>query len=602
MFTTVRSKLLAIFLLFVLVTLGTSVLVFNYFQKKKDSLFQITDKTENAHVLLLKDIKLTHDFFENETINPAFFETKNSPLIRKHEEFCAAIDSALREMNESQEKRHFELNDSIRTVKDAFEKYKLLSSDIFQEILIRGFKDYGIEGKMRTYAHELEKFQDEIGLINILQLRRHEKDFIIRQEERYIADHLALTNAIKDNLSNNTAIPAVQKTLINKTLNNYSFAFNDLAFYDKKLGLKSGKGLKEKIDGLSAKIEASLSALIQASEQKTQEALANVRWVYLTVGFIFVLAGIFSAVIISKRISRSITLLKEKIDEFVKSDFTVRSVLPLKDSKNEIDVLTNNFSIMEQHIVNQMSSMKQSHRDLEMLLYVTSNDIKSPLIKVRELTSHAFLKTHDTETRDELYKIDREWEKLMNIVDELGIVTNVKSDEVKTELIDLDLLIRSVFSEFRSLSGFDEIIFTLDIKTHNKLHSSPGLVRAIFRNLIENGIKYAVKRSGISFLKISISDQNDEMLRIEVKDNGIGIKKELQEKIFNMFFRGTNHASGTGLGLYIVQCSLEKLHGAISVESAEDKGTSFTIHLPNNYKKKNLKDKILHTREISQLA
>jgi signal transduction histidine kinase len=77
------------------------------------------------------------------------------------------------------------------------------------------------------------------------------------------------------------------------------------------------------------------------------------------------------------------------------------------------------------------------------------------------------------------------------------------------------------------------------------------------------------------------------MIRIVVEDNGIGIKEEFHDKIFDMFFRGTNYTSGTGLGLYIVQNCLEKLHGNISVSSREGQGTTFTLLIPNQKPKSN---------------
>jgi len=271
-------------------------------------------------------------------------------------------------------------------------------------------------------------------------------------------------------------------------------------------------------------------------------------------------------------------------------------------SVNEIDVLISNFSIMEQHIVDQMNSLRQSNKDLEMLFYVTSNDIKPPLLKVKELTSHAFIKASDPESKEYLFQISRSWEKLLNITDELGIVTNIRSTVIKTELLDLVSLINSVFSELRSSQDSESIIFSLDIKTEGDFFSSIVLIKAIFRNLIDNSIKYATKRSGFSFVKISVADQNDEMLKIEVSDNGIGIRKEHQDKIFNMFYRGTSAVSGTGLGLYVVKCSLEKLNGAITVESNEDTGTTFTLILPNNYRRKNIKERIMHNREILELT
>lgn len=100
---------------------------------------------------------------------------------------------------------------------------------------------------MRKHAHDLEAFNDEIGLVNILQLRRHEKDFIIRQEDPYIQKHDALIGKIKDQLSVNNAIDAGVKNKIIKTLNNYVYEFNMLVNYDKTLGLKSGQGLKKRL-------------------------------------------------------------------------------------------------------------------------------------------------------------------------------------------------------------------------------------------------------------------------------------------------------------------------------------------------------------------
>ncbi len=602
MFTTIRAQLLSVLLLFVIITVSMSVLVFNYFEKNKLSITSITQKVEGTHVTLLKDIKLTHEFFENETINPEFFRSGKSELITLHNAICSNIDVALNELDLLQQKNGFDLNDSINNLKKDFEKYKSLTSEVFKQILLRGFKDYGTEGLMRKYAHDLEKYSGQIGLVNILQLRRHEKDFIIRQEEPYINKNNQLVSSIKDALALDHNINTTDKKQIIDDLNNYSKEFNKLTGYERRLGLKSHSGLKKEIDDISNKMETDLAMLVSFSAQQGELALSNISKIYISIALIFVLIAIFSAFMISKKMSGSITTLKIKIDEFVQSDFTIRTILPINNSEYEIDALTTNFSIMEQHIVNQMNSLKLSNKDLEMLFYAASHDIRQPLIEVKELTNSALQKATDHETKVYLAKINKSWQNLINTVDELGIITNVRSEEIRPEQIDLDETIRTVYNEFRSLARFDDVIFSLEIKTRKQFSSSPGLVKSIFRNLIENSIKYSKKRSGFSFLKIQILDQNDDMLRIEVADNGIGIKKQYHDCVFDMFFRGTDIANGTGLGLYIVRCAVEKLHGAIGLESDENTGTTFTIMLPNSYNKKNLKEHILYNKEISELT
>ena len=66
-----------------------------------------------------------------------------------------------------------------------------------------------------------------------------------------------------------------------------------------------------------------------------------------------------------------------------------------------------------------------------------------------------------------------------------------------------------------------------------------------------------------------------------MKDNGIGIEPQYQEKIFDLFFRATDQSQGTGLGLFIVKDTIDKLRGKIEVESEPGRGTTFTIEIPN---------------------
>lgn len=76
------------------------------------------------------------------------------------------------------------------------------------------------------------------------------------------------------------------------------------------------------------------------------------------------------------------------------------------------------------------------------------------------------------------------------------------------------------------------------------------------------------------------------------------MKKEDQAHIFKMFYRTANKLDGTGLGLYIVQNSLQKINGAISLESDEDSGTIFTLIIPN---KKHFKESRTSIKELSQI-
>jgi PAS domain S-box-containing protein len=113
------------------------------------------------------------------------------------------------------------------------------------------------------------------------------------------------------------------------------------------------------------------------------------------------------------------------------------------------------------------------------------------------------------------------------------------------------------------------------------IQADPKLIRIIFQNLFSNAIKYASKDNGEIVFSLSVQKSN---IRFKVWNNGPGIPKEAQPKIFTKLFRDDlakqKDPNGNGLGLYIVRSILEKLGGKIFFESNENKGTTFFITLP----------------------
>ena len=70
-------------------------------------------------------------------------------------------------------------------------------------------------------------------------------------------------------------------------------------------------------------------------------------------------------------------------------------------------------------------------------------------------------------------------------------------------------------------------------------------------------------------------------VQIILEDNGIGIPEHLKQEVFKIFFRATDKATGSGLGLYTVKQSLRRLKGDIHLESTEKVGTKFTLYIPS---------------------
>jgi signal transduction histidine kinase len=107
------------------------------------------------------------------------------------------------------------------------------------------------------------------------------------------------------------------------------------------------------------------------------------------------------------------------------------------------------------------------------------------------------------------------------------------------------------------------------------------MLESIIRNLSSNAVKFTNKGGGVF---VSAKSMPDNSVEISIKDTGIGMNKEMPDKLFqldaNIGHKGTEGEPGTGLGLFICKDFVEKQGGKLRVESEEEKGSNFLFTLP----------------------
>ncbi len=123
-----------------------------------------------------------------------------------------------------------------------------------------------------------------------------------------------------------------------------------------------------------------------------------------------------------------------------------------------------------------------------------------------------------------------------------------------------------------------------DIPTELYIHANAVELRELFTNLILNSVDALDKKGGR--ILIRGRQESEELLIVEISDNGVGMSEEVKSKIFEPFFT-TKGQAGTGLGLPIVRNVIERLNGSIKVDSILDHGTTFFIRLPSVEQTKN---------------
>jgi signal transduction histidine kinase len=155
------------------------------------------------------------------------------------------------------------------------------------------------------------------------------------------------------------------------------------------------------------------------------------------------------------------------------------------------------------------------------------------------------------------------------------------SDVGAQELVYKEVLLKEIFSSI--CHGFEEELqrkgfrTECDVQHRDPFVSYPAMIRVILENMVENAIQFSAMEN--PYIRL-IARQDGENIVIVIEDNGQGIAAEYQERVFDMYFRGSERSKGNGLGLYIVKKAVEKLNGTIRLETSFGAGSVFTIILP----------------------
>lgn len=231
-------------------------------------------------------------------------------------------------------------------------------------------------------------------------------------------------------------------------------------------------------------------------------------------------------------------------------------------------------------LVIQKNIIEEKAKTLDNFIYKTAHDIKGPLKSLIGITS---LGKKDVPENSQVYfeHALKTAKKLDAIVKDLLEISRINNLNPQLSEIDFQIVIEEVLSKFKRLPGYDKIKFDVTVNSSCKFYSEKSILSSVFQNIVENAIKFRNKKSRDNELLI-IVNCNYNICEIKFKDNGIGIPEEYQEKVFDMFFRIDNsQEDSSGLGLYLVKLSVEKLGGQIYLQSALGKGSTFTLFFKN---------------------
>lgn len=240
----------------------------------------------------------------------------------------------------------------------------------------------------------------------------------------------------------------------------------------------------------------------------------------------------------------------------------------------------------EEKLISQNKTLTKLNKELDSFVYSVSHDLRSPIASVLGLI-HLSQKEQDMQRIHEYLGMkEKSLRRLDSFIKDILDYSRNNRQEVKPEFINLRKLTEQVLESNSHSEEARKIDIVSGIDDTVPLASDRRRLSIVLNNLVSNAIRYSDYTKPKPFVKIELA-ADEQHLGINIIDNGVGIRKEHLNNIYKMFYRANSNKVGSGLGLYIVKETVDKLGGSIEVESDYGQGTLFSVTIPNLARKLN---------------
>ena len=303
----------------------------------------------------------------------------------------------------------------------------------------------------------------------------------------------------------------------------------------------------------------------------------------LLVGIVFLVffsvIGIISAIVMARKIVLPIISLSRAAKAIGKGELAEKIK---EDRDDEIGELARTFNWMADSLQKRTIQIQRHQEDMELFLYSVSHDLKTPLTSIFGMIQLLEMKIRPEEGSKIAHYIDRikdniDW--MNRMIQDVLTVSRIGREDMEFEYVQMEEITKKAIESFKEQIKEKGVVIeiqpSLPVVKGNKVR-----LRQVMENLIGNAIKFSKEDEGIRpWIRIGWNVKGD-MYEIVVEDNGIGIPKEYQRKVFGLFQRVDSDREGTGVGLAVVKRIIQRHNGDVEIESEPGKGTAVKFTLP----------------------
>lgn len=584
----IRSRMVTgfLFLTFLILILAVASLIIIDRITKASRIHSGINQLESSTLYL---IQTDNDFFDRETSNMQYFKTRQSAYLTRHDSLIVAISNQIKSLTLSEKGISKDICKSLTTIDSTMHWYNNLFFRVAELVTQKGFRDFGLEGKMRTHAHQLESALPTHMLVDLLYLRRHEKDFLMRNDTNYV-------HAFKKRINQLKVKTRHLSPVINLNLKEYELHFLSLVKIQQTLGVNSNEGQRADLNAVADVLRKQYYSLSSSSNWQTERDYHKLRILYLVILSGAIIFSLVSGYWISKKLSAPITSLSHSMYESIIHKNTMDTDFSLHNTNAAIEIATlaKAFNTLLNKLKEQLTKtknksqllkqknkeLKKLNRELDNFLYSTAHDLRSPLSSLLGLINIIRHENQQPGIIPYIEMMEKSIQRSENFIGQIVNYSKNKRLETAIDRIDLANVIKNIFEDHQFIEGNDRIKKVINIKGNFHFYSDQSRITIILNNLISNAIKYADLKKETPYILINI-EIGQHTLHLEFIDNGLGIDAQHLSHIFKMFYRAHETSKGSGLGLFIFKETVAKMNGLVTVESSVGVGTKFFLQLPN---------------------
>jgi len=585
---TIRQRLFFSFVAFLVVTcsaIGGSLWYIhqlNRLHAEQSLVDGVTLNLERTDVLFAQ-------FLRQGPSDVGFFEKGATPELTERQQILKELDAQLIELQKSAlDWEDVDIAEDIGALSTDLQHRNEILLTLRDSLYKRGFKDYGLVGQMRDYVHELEENASESDLVQILFLRRHEKDYIIRHDEAYAAKLFARADIYRAILQQRGS-PSARKEL--NTLDQYEKAFLKVVNMDLKLGLYSSTGILGEYISADRVIANRVEKIEQTLMAENAERRGNLNLAFVIGISLILITGVWMATTLSRRYSQPLVALSNAIRKVIASGFqTQADVVPIVTSPREIGQLSRDLQYLNQTLQDHVEALKnesrsaaQANRAKSTFLASMSHEIRTPLNGIIGAIQLVKATSLDEEQREQLDIMNISSQNLLALINDILDFSRIEAGGMTLEETQFELLeeVDKVIRMLRPKAEEKGLAFGL--RTQNDaplwLKGDPLRLRQVLINLTNNAIKFTEAGGVHVSMELREGGEGMQHIRFVVSDTGIGISAEQKSSLFQAFTQAetstTRRFGGTGLGLTIAREIVELMGGTIGMESEVGKGSQF---------------------------